>query len=615
MRLSDILAAIAAIGYRAHPFDVGRQENLQQRERAVALRRLAVAGLCSMQVMMLAVALYAGDYQGMDEAIRTFLRWVSLLLSLPVILYSSLPFFSAARRDWQLHQLGMDVPVSLALGSAFVASCWNTWQGSGDVYFDSVTMFTFFLLGSRFLEMSARHRAGRLSEGQLRLLPATAIRLNQDGMEESVSVAELLSGDRVLIRPGDTIPADGCIQEGRSSVDESLLTGESLPLLKSVGDALIGGAVNVDSPLVMQVDKVGADTVLAAILRLLDRAQSDKPRIALLADRVAAWFVAALLAIAAGVAGWWWLHQPDAAFRVTLSVLVVTCPCALSLATPAAITAATTRLMQLGLLTTRGHALETLARASHVVFDKTGTLTYGRLRLLTAEPLRGLDRQRCLELAAALERGSEHPVGKALTAAGGGSLQATGVHNTPGSGVEGWIDGRPYRLGTSDFVAALSGVAVPEPPALDPASTWVALADEQGLLAWLQLADTLRPQAAEAVAELRALGLQVLLFSGDRPAVVEHIARQLQISEAAGGLLPAHKLERIQALQAQGAVVAMVGDGVNDAPVLAAAQVSLALASGTAIAQISGRYDPVGGESDDPGAGSENRAPHAGNHP
>jgi Cu2+-exporting ATPase len=587
IRLSEILAAIAAIGYRAYPFDPSRQEDLHQQERAVALRRLAVAGLCSMQVMMLAVALYAGAYQGMDEAIHNFLRWVSLLLTIPVILYSSRPFFSAAWRDLTLRRLGMDVPVSLALLSAFVASTWSTWRGTGEVYFDSVTMFTFFLLGSRFLEMSARHRASRLSAGRLHLLPATAIRLRADGTGETASVTGLAPGERVLIRPGDTIPADGRVVEGYSRVDESLLTGESLPLAKGLGDVLLGGAVNVESPLVMQVEKVGVETVLSSILRLLDRAQSEKPPVAMLADQVAAGFVAALLVIAAGVAGWWWWQAPEAAFQITLAVLVVTCPCALSLATPAAMTAATTSLIRHGLLTTRGHALETLARVTHIVFDKTGTLTHGCPQLLTVEPVRDSDRQRCLELAAALERGSEHPLGRALAAAATGSLQAAQWHNTPGRGIEGTVEGIRYRVGRPDFVADLSGARAVQPDEREPTSTWVVLGDEQGLLAWLQLSDTLRPQAAAAVAALRALGLEILLFSGDQPAAVDSIARQLGITQAAGGLLPAHKLERIQALQAQGAVVAMVGDGVNDTPVLAAAQVSLAMGSGTAIAQTS----------------------------
>ena len=414
-------------------------------------------------------------------------------------------------------------------------------------------------------------------------------------------IAELVPGDRALVRPGETIPADGRVEEGASSVDESLLTGESLPLAKRMGETVIGGSVNVDSPLVMRIEKVGVDTVLSAIVRLLDRAQGEKPQLALLADRIAGWFIAVVLAVAAVVfTAWWSLSDFDTALRITLSVLVVTCPCALSLATPTAIVAATGTLTRMGLLTTRGHALETLARATHVIFDKTGTLTYGRPQVTAVEPVSGLEPQRCLALAAALERGSEHPVGRALVEAAekspltplfqrGGAMSAMELHNTPGSGIEGWIDGRRYRIGQPEFVTALKsdmgeGVRALDRDDLDSASTWVALGDEQGLLAWFQLSDALRPGAVEAVAALQARGLAVELLSGDRVDAVEHVAGQVGIAAFQGGMSPQDKLDRLRVLQAQGAIVAMVGDGVNDAPVLAAAQVSLAMGSGTQLA-------------------------------
>jgi len=257
-----------------------------------------------MQVMMLSVALYAGDYTGIDADMAQFLRWVSCVISLPVLLYSSRPFFQSAWRDLKHRQLGMDVPVALGIGGAFLASLWHTFIGHGEIYFDSVVMFSFFLLTGRYLEMIARHRAGQAAEALVKLLPATATRITDSG-DEIVAVAELAPGERVRIKPGETVPADGTVLEGVSSVDEALLTGESLPQARRAGEELVGGTVNIESPLIMRVDKVGADTVLSAIVRLLDRAQTEKPVIAQLADRVAAWFVAALLVLAVAVA-WYW---------------------------------------------------------------------------------------------------------------------------------------------------------------------------------------------------------------------------------------------------------------------------------------------------------------------
>lgn len=583
IKLSDILEAISAIGYHAHPFDPGRQEQVYRKERRAALRRLAVAGLGMMQVMMLAVALYAGADEGMDTGLRHFLRWVSLLLTLPVILYSGQTFFTSAWRDIRRHQLGMDVPVALAMGAAFVASAWATVRGSGEIYFDSVTMFTFFLLAGRFLEMGARHRAGQAAEELVKLLPATAARIS-NGIEERVPVTDLVAGDLVLVRPGESVPADGRVTEGTSSVDESLLTGESLPQRRDVGDALVGGTVNNESPLFMQIEKVGEDTVLSAIVRLLDRAQTEKPGIARMADRVAGWFVAGLLLIACGVAWWWWQHDPEHAFAITLSVLVVTCPCALSLATPAALTAATGALTRLGVLTTRGHALETLARATHVIFDKTGTLTEGRLRLDSVEIFSMPGRDDCLRIAAALEQASEHPIARAIIAAAPDVVSAESLLASAGQGIEGVVEGKRYRIGVLAWVRELHAIetAVPE-----DALTSVVLGDEQGVLAHFRFADHLREGAGSAIQRLRQLGLKVELLSGDAYDVVQAVAEVLHIEQFQARCRPEDKLARIQALQATGAVVAMIGDGVNDAPVLAAAQVSLAMGGGTQLAHAS----------------------------
>jgi Cu2+-exporting ATPase len=586
IHLSDILKAITAIGYVAHPFDAGRQEKLHKRERSRALRGLAVAGLGAMQVMMLAVAMYAGESQGMDEGLRHFMRWVSLLITIPVAFYSARPFFKSAWRDLKYRQLGMDVPVSLAIGIAFIASCWATVMNQGEVYFDSVTMFTFFLLTGRYLEMMARHRAGQASEELVRLLPVTATRVC-DGEEEVVSANELQVGDLVMIKPGETVPADGVIVEGSSSIDESLLTGESVPVSRGSNNQIIGGSINIESTILMRIEKIGEDTVLSSIVRLLDRAQTEKPRLAQLADRVAGWFVAVILLLATAIAWYWWQHDPANAFWISLSVLVVTCPCALSLATPAALVAATGQLTRMGLLTTRGHALETLARATHIVFDKTGTLTYGRLQLEDVINLHCQSREQALQIAAALESGSEHPIAKAIIeAAPQEKLQVTDISALTGRGMQARIDGKLYRIGKPDFVAELAS-SMEHHEAFRQQKTVVALADEQRILALFVMADVVREDAAETIQSLSKLGLKVTLLSGDQAPVVNNVAQRLGIENAHAGMLPDEKLEQIQAMQQAGDIVAMVGDGVNDAPVLAAAQVSIAMGGGSQIAHAS----------------------------
>lgn len=584
IKLSDILQAITSIGYLAHPFDAGRQEEVYKKERSNALKRLAVAGLGAVQVMMLAVALYAGDYSGMDSGLENFMRWVSLFIATPVVFYSARSFFSSAWRDLKAHQLGMDVPVSLAIGLAYAASCWATISQSGEVYFDSVTMFTFFLLAGRFLEMGARQKAGQAAEELVKLLPAMATRITSD-VDEIVAVSELIVGDKVRIKPGESIPADGVIIEGRSSIDESLLTGESHPLAKTVNEKVIGGTVNIESPLVVKIQKLGEDTVLASIQRLLDRAQTEKPSIAKTADRVAGYFVAFILVLVSAVGLWWWQHDPSQAFWIALSLLVVTCPCALSLATPAAMTAATGSLTRLGVLTTRGHALETLAKVTHIVFDKTGTLTKGRLALDSVKIFSNLEQQQLLNIAAALELGSEHPVAKVFLfeADKAGIPKADKIEAISGQGVTGLVDGIQYRLGCAAYVDA-AGLNIVNK---SKHATEIFLANDKEVLAAFYLNDELREEAKESIKALKAQGKKVWLVSGDNETAVTYVANELGIKNTRHSMKPKDKLTVIHELQNQGEIVAMIGDGVNDAPVLAAAQVSIAMGGGTQLAQAS----------------------------
>jgi len=590
VHLSRILQAVSEIGYLAHPYDPGRAQEILARERRLHLRRLAVAAAFGMQVMILAVALYAGTFTGIEAEFENLFHWLSLILTLPVLGYSAQPFFRSAFRDLRQLRVGMDVPVSLGLGIAFVGSVWATVTGHGEVYYDSVVMFVFFLLTGRYFELTGRKRAAEVSEALVHMLPVTATRL-VNGEQEVVPVGELKTGDLVLVRPGESIPADGHVQDGRSNVDESLLSGESLPLAKMPGAALIGGSINIESPLTLRVDKTGADTVLSAILRLLDRAQTEKPAIAAAADRAAAWFVARVLLLAAGVALFWYVYDPARWLPITLAVLVVTCPCALSLATPTAITAATGRLMRRGLVTTRGHALETLARADTFVFDKTGTLTYGRLMLLDTHTYTPVDASECLALAAALEQHSEHPIARALRATVADLRHtASAVASTPGAGLSGVIHGERYFLGTAEFLREAADIRAHDDTLTalrTGGNTLVLLSDARQLLAAFVIGDEVRAGARTLIAELQRQGKRVLLLTGDHPGAAERVARETGISEVEADLRPQDKLARVHTLASEGAVVAMVGDGVNDAAALAAAHVSVAMGGGTQLAAAS----------------------------
>ncbi|WP_271273904.1 heavy metal translocating P-type ATPase [Aliamphritea hakodatensis] len=586
IELSTILGAIYSIGYQGHPYHPNKEEQLLAAETRRATRRLGIAGIFTMQIMMLAAAIYADSNNQLEQQFITFIRWASFVLATPVVFYAARPFFDAAWRDLKTRSLTMDVPVSIAIGGAYTASVWATATASGEVYFDSVSMFTFFLLVGRYLEMKARHRTGRAGNSLLNLLPASATVI-RDGQEVLIPATDLKTGDRVIVKPGHTVSADGIIIAGNSSIDESALTGEYLPLNKQPGDKVVGGTINVENPLEIEVTDVGAESKLSSVVRLLDRAHQEKPAVAKTADKIAGYFVAAVLITAITVALIWWNIAPEHALWVTLSVLVVTCPCALSLATPTALTAATGALRENGILITRGHVLESLSHATHIVFDKTGTLTEGNLSLQQTITLDALNYTRCLDIAAALEAHSEHPIAKAFHphCEEFQIAPATDLRNHIGEGLEGTVDGIRYRIGKPEFASSDCPKVLSYQDAPDNNGQWLLLVTEQTPLAWFCLNDPLRKYAAQSVQKLQQQGLTVTMLTGDNSAAVGAVSQQLNIDQVISGVSPEEKLQHVQQLQAEGARVIMVGDGINDIPVLAGAQISIAMGAATDLAK------------------------------
>jgi Cu2+-exporting ATPase len=596
LKFSELLQAISRIGFKPSPVGIGQGADVKTGEYRLALKRLIVAAAAGMQVMMFAVALYAGDYFGIDENIERFLRVISLLVTLPIVLYAARPFFIGAWRGLRARSPGMDLPVSIAIIVAFVASTFATLTNNGEVYFDSVAMFVLFLSTTRFLEMRARHRSTDHATALAQLLPDTAIRI-VDGTAAKVALDRLRINDTISILPGDVIPVDGEVLSGALEVDESMLSGESLPVRRQQSDTVFAGAIVRSGNATVRVTQTGASTSLAEIGRMLERARADRPPIAMLADRIAAKFVLAVLTIAACAGLFWYWYDASRAFQVVLATLVVTCPCALALATPAALAAAASCLARSGFLLVRSRILEVLSQPTTIVFDKTGTLTEGRPVVLQTTLLTpGSDTAAVLRIAAALETVSEHVLARAFAAHYDGSTpEPTDVSVVAGAGVTASLDDRRYRIGKANYVAQLSQSTLHDDDD-DPRWTKVYLGDDKEILARFSIGDELRQDAAKAIRALQQAGFTPIIASGDRESAVRSIATQLGIDTWHAELTPADKLQLLAKLQQSGNAVVMVGDGINDAPVLAAADASIALDSGTALARASadavslGRY-------------------------
>ena len=644
-RLHTLLETLANAGYRATPYTVHAEEAAIESERRTRIRGLGISALFGMQVMLLSIALYASDwYGGMDARFEQLFRWLAMMLTVPVLVWPGRTFFTGAASALRARHLTMDVPVALGLSIAFVGSVFATVSGEGEIWFDSVVMFVTLLSAARYLELLARRRAGATIRALARSAPlvATRVREGRSGGEthgvtasdagtatgagagtgertggggqasdntdcngdnggaagtERIPAAALRPGDRVRVRPGEVVPADGTIRSGHSAFDESLLTGESNPVARSEGSRLLAGSVNGAGVVDVEVTSAGDATVLGGVLRRAEQAARERPAIAQLADRAAAWFIGGVLVLAAGVTIGWLVHDPARMIPVLVSVLVVTCPCALSLATPAAMTAALGALARAGLIATRANAVERLALATHCLADKTGTLTEGQFRLRSVTSYAALSEPRCLALAAALERYATHPAAAALVAAADSAEDqelAVGRIEEPEArigGVTALIDGVRYAVGSPEFVArtlgpnpGAPGQGIPGTPRNDDGATHVFLAREGALLARFVLADTLRPDASALVEGLRQRGIETTIASGDSAAAVSRAARALGVAHHLAGLSPEDKLDEAARLAASGERVLMLGDGVNDTPALAGAHVSVAMGRGAAAA-------------------------------
>jgi len=580
LKLSDILRAIALVGYKAYPFAPDKAEQQQIATAKAHLRKLIVAGLCTMQVMMFALASYFDHLDTLSDGLSLYFRWISLVIVLPVVVYCAQPFYQNAWSGLVAKRVNMDIPVSIAIALSFGASVYATVINQGEVYFESVSMFAFFLLLGRYFEQGAQKKAAMVSSNLLKLIPTTANRLSDDDAIESVPAKTLVIGDRVLVKPGQTIPADGIILSGQSHANEAILTGEQIPVRKDQGSWVYASSINIDSPITVRVGVKRGEQLIAKIIRLQEQASHDKPQLANLAERLSQYVVIGILLLASlTYIGWSLAGNPNALW-VAIAVLVATCPCALSLATPSAYTCAIAAMSQHGLLLRSGKALDSLTKVTHICFDKTGTLTTGNFEI--SQTVSDLPHHTALALAAALESQSQHPIARAFKPFYDQAMTLSDVVATSGAGICGRINGQMYRLGNANYVQ------VAPCDDLDEQRVEVILADDSGnLVAKFYLADQLRASSKALIDYLATRQITTTLLTGDASNHATAIGRSLAVNHTIKGQSPAQKLQYLSTLQESGAIVAMFGDGVNDAPVLAGAHLSFAMGTGSDIAKSS----------------------------
>lgn len=585
VKLSEILNQISLIGYQASPYQVDEQETKTKNEGRRFLLRLGLAGFATMQVMMFAFALYAGYFTDLETEYRDYFRWISMIFAAPVVFYSAQPFYFSATRALLSGKINMDVSVSLAILGAYVASCIATINGTGEVYFESVSMFTFFLLLGRYFEQNARNTASVSASNLHKLVPLTAHVLGENTITDSPAKTLKLK-DKIIVYPGETIAADGIIIKGKTAIDEAMLTGEQMPITKQQQDNVFAGTINLDQTITIEVTAVGQNQLVAEIIRLQEIASNNRPAIAEYTDVLGHYFSTLVIIIAALTYVVWYFIEPANAFWITLSVLVATCPCALALATPTAITCATAQFTQLGIIIRKNGVFETLPNVDHVVFDKTGTLTCGKFTITNIKCSNHDSESRLLVLASALESESTHPIAKAFSGYFNAEIIVSNRQQTVGKGIQGSIQGKLYKIGSLNFVTKNPAKkAIANTRLLTNQKIWLSCDNE--IIASFELQDSLRPDSKQTIDNLKQSGINVSIASGDSSDQVSLLAQDLGIQNVRQGLMPKDKLSFIEALQNQKKTVVMFGDGINDAPVLAGANLSIAMESGTSVAKNS----------------------------
>jgi len=575
LSLSQIMASIERIGYHPSPFQQEQHEALFQQSHKAQLKRIGLAGLMTMQVMMLAIGVYFDLFGDLERETSSFFNWVSLVLSTPVVFYSGAGFYQSAFKALRAKSVNMDVPVSIALLATYFSGVWATVFEQGQVYFESVCMFIFLLLVSRFIEHQARHKAAQISANMLQYIPLTANLMVENEMQPTLAKSLQLD-DIILVKAGETVPIDGTVLSGHAQVDESLLTGEFYPVNKTVGDAAYGGTINKSGTLTLKVTSQFKYALVNQIARLQEQAMANKPRIATMADQFSQYFVVAVLFFAFGSFIYWWLQGDPNAFWIAISVLIATCPCALGLATPSALSFAMANLNKQGVLLKRSDVLEQLTQVDHIVLDKTGTLTEGEVSLAAIHNISSFDDETLLTYAHSVEQYSEHPIAKAFEA----YPVFSGVEAfcfTLGEGVSAKVNHKHVEI------SAAHSRDLPNEPALKSSSVLMHIDGE--LVCGFALSDTLRPDVPDML--LRMSRKDITLLSGDNQKNVSQIASDIGISNWLAQQTPQDKLAYVQKLQANEHSVLMIGDGINDAPVLAQADVAVTLGAGADLAKSS----------------------------